>query len=135
MGMYDTFCLKIPIQCRNCYTGAFDDFQTKELDCLLEVFVEGEPAVSYYWRKLNEEEDKKRHEENLLFYPSIIGTPFENLFGMFANDREHPRKQLHDGVYWTYAYCHNCDEFTNVPMLVKDGIFVGVAPNMEESFH
>jgi hypothetical protein len=128
--MYDTFCLKIPIQCRNCYTGAFDSFQTKELDCSLDVYREGEPAVSYLWRELNEEEKKKRHEDNLLFYPSVIGTPMEELFGMYTNDREHPSAPLRDGVYWTYTYCHNCKDFTNVPMLVKNGIFVGVAPNI-----
>jgi hypothetical protein len=91
------------------------------------MYREGKPAVAYYWREINDEEKKKRRETNLLFHPSIIGTPMEELCGMLTDDKEHPRKTLGDGIYWAYAWCPNCKDFTYVPMEVKDGIFIGVA--------
>ena len=127
MGMYDTFYLKIPIQCRNCYTGAFDDFQTKELDCMLDTFVEGEPAVTYGLRDINEDEKKKRHEEFMLLYPKMAGTPWEEMCGMLRRDKTRIIKRLSDGIYWTYTWCHACESMMDVPMEVKDGIFVGVS--------
>jgi len=126
MGMYDTFLLKVPIQCRNCYTGAFYDFQTKDLDCCLDVFVEGKQAASYAWREITEDEKKRRHEDFILLYPSLAGTVWEEMRSMFRSDKTHIVSRLSDGIYWTYTWCKNCGSMMDVPMLVKGGIFVGV---------
>jgi len=126
MGMFDTFVLKVPIQCRNCYTGAFQDFQTKELDCCLDVYKEGEPAVAYAWREITEEEKKRRHEDFMLFYPNLVDTPWEEVCGMFRTDYSKIIRRLPDGIYWTYTWCDRCESMMDVPMKIKDGIFVGV---------
>jgi len=126
MGLYDTFVLKVPIQCRNCYTGAFRDFQTKDLGCSLDVYVEGEPAVSYGWRMITEDEKKERHEKYMLLYPSLAGTGWEEMGGMFRQDKSVITGELPDGVYWTYMWCRGCNSMMYVPMRVEGGIFVGV---------
>jgi hypothetical protein len=126
MGMFDTFHLKTPIQCRNCYTGAFSDFQTKDLDCELNFYREGEPAASYALRDINEEEKKKRHEEFMMFYPNMAGTAWEDLCGMLRVDKTRITGRLADGEYEAYDWCHACNDLMYVTMVVKDGIFVGV---------
>jgi hypothetical protein len=126
MGLYDTFVLKVPIQCRNCYTGAFNDFQTKDLECSLDVYVEGEPAVGYGWRGITEDEKKERRERYMLFYPDMVGTVMEEMSGMFRTDKNRILHKLPDGVYCTYTWCKNCNSMMYVPMEVKGGIFVGV---------
>jgi hypothetical protein len=129
MGMYDRFYLKVPIQCRNCYTGAFYEFQTKELDRLLDTFIEGELAATYAWREITEDEKKRRHEDFMLLHPILAGTPWEEMSGMFRTDKSQIIKRLPDGIYWTYTWCHACESMMDVPMEVKNGIFVGVAKN------
>lgn len=126
MGMYDTFLLKVPIQCRNCYTGAFYEFQTKDLDCCLDTYVEGEPAVSYGYRPITEDEEKIRHERCMLLYPNLVDTPWEEMMGMFRQDKSVITGKLPDGVYWTYTWCCGCGSMMDVPMEVKGGIFIGV---------
>jgi hypothetical protein len=49
------------------------------------------------------------------------------MMGMFRSDKTNIIRKLGDGIYWTYTYCDNCETLFNVPMEVKDGIFVGVA--------
>jgi hypothetical protein len=126
MGLYDTFVLKIPIQCGNCYSGGYYEFQTKDLECTLDVYTEGEPAVSYGWREINEEEKKERHEEFALLYPGLAGTGWEDMCGMFRIDKSVIMRRLADGVYLTYTWCPICKTMFYVPMEVKNGIFVGV---------
>ena len=126
MGLYDTFVLKVPIQCRNCYTGAFRDFQTKGLACCLDTYVEGEPAVSYGYRPITEDEKKERHEKCMLLYPNLVGTQWEEMMGMLRQDKSKITGKLPDGIYLTYTWCENCGNMMYVPMEVKGGIFVGV---------
>ena len=126
MGIYDTFILKVPIQCRNCYTGAFYDFQTKDLDCRFDTYVEGEPAVSYGYRLLTEEEKKIQYEKCMLLYPTLADTPWGKMMGMLRKDKSKITGKLPDGIYLTYTWCENCGNMMYVPMEVKGGIFVGV---------
>ena len=127
MGMFDTFKLKIPIQCNECYTGAHDNFQTKELKCLLDVYVEGEPAVTYYMRSETPEE----YEEKIRHYretdPLWADSPLAQLSGMMRQtDKVIPGSQLRDGSYQVYTWCDECGDFFFVDMEVKDGIMIGV---------
>jgi len=126
MGLYDTFSLKIPIQCTNCYSGGYYDFQTKDIGEHMDDFLEGEPAVAYGLREINEQEKKERHEEFMLLYPNLFDTEWEELCGMFKRDRSVIVRQLPDGLYETYTYCKNCKSLFYVKMEVKNGIFVGV---------
>lgn len=126
MGLYDSFVLKVPIQCRNCYSGGYYDFQTKDLDCCMNTYVEGEPAVTYGIRDINEEEKKERHEKFALLYPSMAGTGWEDMCGMFRRDKSIIVDRLPDGIYETYTWCSICKSMMYVPMEVKGGIFVGV---------
>ena len=127
LGLYDTFVLKIPIQCNQCYTGAHYSFQTKELECLLDEFDEGKPAVRYYIRDETPEEfeEKMRHLRET--DPEWADSPLAVLGGMLRQT-EHiiPGSQLRDGGYEVYTFCDECDELFFVTMVVKDGIFVGV---------
>ena len=126
MGLYDTFILKVPIQCRSCYTGAHNEFQTKDLDCMLATYVEGEPAVIYGLREINEEEKKERHENLASLYPNLVDTEWENLLGMFRDDKSVIVSKLSDGLYTVYDWCKECDDLFYVKIEVKNGIFVGV---------
>jgi len=126
MGLYDTFILKVPIQCRNCYTGAHHNFQTKDLDCMLATYIEGEPAVIYGMRDINEEEKKERHERFALLYPNMAGTAWEDCFGMFRDDKSVIVSRLPDGLYEVYDWCKECNDLFYVQMEVTNGIFVGV---------
>jgi hypothetical protein len=131
MGLYDTFLLKTPIQCRNCYAGGYRDFQTKDLGECMVTYVEGEPAVMYGTRNINEEEKEKRHEYFMMFHPKSAGTPWEDLFGMFRQDKSVIINRLPDGIYETYTWCPICKSMMYVPMEVKGGIFVGAVSGNE----
>ena len=127
LGLYDTFVLKIPIQCNKCYTGAHYNFQTKEGNCLLDEFVEGKPAVSYYLRGETPEEFEEKMREYRETDPEWADSPLAQLGGMFRrSDDVIPGSQLRDGGYEVYTFCDECDELFFVTMVVKDGIFVGV---------
>jgi len=125
MGMYDEFIIKIPIQCPNCYTGAINSFQTKELGCNLDIYREGEPAHQYGYRGLNEQEIIERNTYNQINYPS--GSILEN-FPFMVPDTTKLITTLPDGKYPVYNYCFNCDTFFYVYAVIKNGIFMGVEP-------
>lgn len=126
MGLYDTFILKVPIQCRNCYSGGYYDFQTKDLGEHMVTYVEGEPAVMYGLREINEDEKRERHEEFALLYPNLAETVWESTCGMFRMDKSVIVDKLPDGIYWAYEWCPNCKDLFYVSMEVKGGIFIGV---------
>jgi hypothetical protein len=125
MGMFDEFIIKIPIQCPHCHTGAHKRFQTKELDCNLDVYYEGEPAHQYGLRDMNEDEIDEEKIYNQIHYPE--GSLFEN-FPFLAIDKTNIIKTLDDGRYAVYGYCYDCDSFFYVCAVVKKGIFVGIEP-------
>ncbi len=121
--MFDEFIIKIPIQCTNCYHGAFKRFQTKELDCLLDKYVEGEPANQYASRPLNDIEKIEQSIIKQIYYPEC--SIFEKFPGS-AEDRSVIINTLRDGEYSVYEYCHNCNSFFYVSAVVKNGIFIGI---------
>ena len=125
--MYDTFALKVPVQCTNCYTGAHKEFQTKDFECLMGYFREGKPAVYHAWRETNEEEKRKEitWRQIHLRADQIYDDPFWQLCGRFT-DSDKIIGKIPDGVYSVYDYCKNCNELFFIDIEVKDGIFTGV---------
>ena len=127
MGLYDTFQIKVPIQCTNCYTGAHSDFQTKQFECMMDIYEEGKPAVSYYFRSETPEE----HEEKLRRFretdPEFADSALAQICGcMRRSDEVRPGSQIPDGEYNIYTGCDECDDLFFVTAVIKDGIFVGV---------
>lgn len=122
--MFDEFDLKIPVQCPECYTGAHYSFQTKDLDCSLDHFAQGEPAVTYGLRDITPEEKEEmiRNNEGIQLKNGEIFLPF------CTRDKSRIVKKLDDGKYPVYDYCENCKKLIFVNAIVKDGIFVGVEP-------
>lgn len=127
VGMFDSFVLKIPIQCNQCYTGAHKDFQTKSLDCLLNVYVEGERTEQYGMRSETPEEYEEKMRELRDEYPDMDDSPLWSLRGMMRRTDNHiPGSGLDDGLYSVYTWCEECQDFFFVDMEVKDGILIGV---------
>ncbi len=106
MGLYDTFCLKEPIPCTRCGKGEHKCFQTKEFECLMEAFYEGEPANYYALESVPEEE---RDSSGL---PLFRGTDI--VIG-----------KIPDGIHSVYSYCPKCDALFYISVEIKDGIFTG----------
>jgi hypothetical protein len=131
MGMYDTFILKIPIQCTNCYTGAFSEFQTKQFECCLDEYVQGKPAVAYYLRDETPDEYEEKIKHYREFEPEWLDNPklrpWVDFIGcMHRTDKAIPGSQIPDGKYKVYEYCPNCNRLFYVKVVIKNGIFVGV---------
>lgn len=127
MGMFDRFTLRVPIQCNQCYTGAHYEFQTKELRCLLDNYVEGEPTEQYGMRSETPEEYEEKMRELREEGSSLADTPLGTLCGiMRKTDKRIAGSGLKDGLYSAYTWCDECQDFFFVEMEVKDGIMVGV---------
>ena len=127
MGLYDTFTIKVPIQCTNCYTGAHSNFQTKQFACMLDTYEEGKPAVAYHIRSETPEEyeQKMRHyrETDLEF----AETSLAQICGcMRRSDEIREGSQIPDGEYNVYTGCDKCDDLFFVKAVIKNGIFIGV---------
>ena len=127
MGMYDTFVLRVPVQCTNCYTGAHKVFQTKDFDSSMGYFREGKPAVYHAWRKTNE--DEKREEitwrQIHLRADQIFDDPFWSLCGSIT-DSDEIVGTIPDGVYSVYDYCQNCKKMFYIDIEIKNGVFTGI---------
>jgi hypothetical protein len=125
--MYDTFIIKVPIQCTNCYTGAHKNFQTKQFESMMDVYEEGKPAVAYYLRSETPEEyeNKMRHYRET--DPEFADSALAQICGcMRRSDEVIPDSQIPDGEYNVYTGCDECDDLFFVTAIIKDGIFVGV---------
>ena len=127
MGMYDTFILKVPVQCTNSYTGAHKSFQTKQFDCSLATFREGKPPAYHAWRETTEEEKKDGliWRQINLRADQIYDDPFWQICG-FLTDSDEITGVIPDGVYSVYDYCENCEEVFNITIEIKNGIFTGI---------
>jgi hypothetical protein len=131
MGMYDEFDLKVPVQCSNCHTGAFSQFQTKSIGKHLDHFIEGEPACGYGLRDMTKDELIEETRDNLIYdqiyYPVMMDKLKISNFSLhLKKDKSNIVRKLCDGYYQVYAYCHNCNDFMFVNAVVKNGIFIGV---------
>ena len=125
--MYDTFILKIPVQCTNCYTGAYYEFQTKQFDCALDVYEQGKPAVAYYRRSETPEEYEDKVREWRETEPDFVENELCHVFGSIRKtDKVIPGSQIPDGEYTVYTGCDECDKLFFVKAVIKDGIFIGV---------
>jgi hypothetical protein len=123
MGMYDEFELKIPVQCPGCYTGAHYVFQTKDLECVLDRYIQGEPAVAYGYRDLTQDEIDECIRNNA--YLQLTGDIF---LPIMTRDTSRIVRRLGDGKYPVYDYCDECKDLVYVNAIVKNGIFIGVEP-------
>jgi hypothetical protein len=127
MGLYDSFQIKVPIQCANCYTGAHSDFQTKQFDCMMDKYEEGKPAVGYLYRPESPEEyeNKMRHYRET--EPEFADSAISKLCGCMRKTEDvRPGSQIPDGEYDVYSGCDECDDLFFVKAVIKDGIFIGV---------
>ena len=119
MGMYDSFILRTPMQCPVCCTGSYTEFQTKNLDCMLEYYHEGKPAVQYMWEELTRQEYLNVVQMHNLLY----GDRFLPFFHKYSDT---VARQLEDGEYPAYRYCRNCNEYFYIHAIVLDGVFIGI---------
>jgi hypothetical protein len=127
MGLYDSFLIKIPVQCTNCRTGGHKEFQTKQFNCMMDIYEEGKPAVAHYLRMETEEE----YEEKMRHYretePELADSALAKICGcMHRTDNVIPGSQIPDGEYNVYTGCDECDDLFFVTAVIKDGIFIGV---------
>jgi hypothetical protein len=119
MGLYDTFMLTTPMQCPVCCTGSYSDFQTKNLDCLLDYFHEGKLVTKYCWADLTEQEYLNKVQMHQLLYGDLF-------LPIFYNDSTEISRRLEDGVYPAYSFCQQCKEYIYIHAIVKNGIFIGI---------
>jgi hypothetical protein len=122
MGLYDSFILTTPAQCPVCCTGSHRDFQTKDIDCVLDYYYEGKPAVQYYWAELTEREYLNAVQMHTLLHGGR-GNLFLPIFSKNSTKISH---RLEDGVYPAYSFCQQCKEYIYIHAIVKDGIFIGI---------
>ena len=111
--------LTTPMQCPVCCTGSHRDFQTKDIDCVLNYYYEGKPAVQYYWAELTEREYLNEVQMHRLLY----GDLFLPIFSKYSTKIS---RRLEDGIYPAYSFCQQCKEYIYIHAIVKDGIFIGI---------
>ncbi len=121
MGLFDTFVLKEPIQCPRCKTGEHAKFQTKDLDCLLYEYHEGEIAGIEELRPYTKEENETRIKENKEKYGEGVWAETVGILGGVPTGRI--INILKDGKYPAYDYCKKCKDFFYIVAVVENGIF------------
>ena len=124
MGLFDTFVLKVPIQCTNCYTGAFDEFQSKLFDCGMQSFKEGKVA-GYHALIENKDRRDERVWQQINLQADQLYTPFWEACGSITHSDKIIR-MLPDGVFSVYSWCDRCKNLFEVQLEIKNGIFIGV---------
>jgi hypothetical protein len=89
------------------------------MECLLYYYHEGKPAVQYYWAELTKQEYLNEVQMHQLLYGDMF-------LPIFSKDSTEISRQLRDGIYPAYSYCHQCKEFFYIHAIVKNRIFIGI---------
>jgi phosphoribulokinase len=108
MSMFDYIKLKNPIKCPSC-KHSLKDFQTKDLENLMDVYIEGKNKSKYYKLRemttLETQEYKEKHGGLTPWNP-------------FVSDKRQPYYQHYPKCkfIYVYDYCRHCDKMIGMKM-------------------